>query len=64
MEVDEKDKREKYIKLLFELTELQEAFMGLQVLFFNPRFLVVIMGSFDLVSMPIYMLDAESDILL
>ncbi|KAJ8421096.1 hypothetical protein Cgig2_013648 [Carnegiea gigantea] len=31
MEVDEKDKREKYIKLLFELTELQEAFMGLQM---------------------------------
>lgn len=32
--VDEKDKREKYMKFLFELTELPEAFMGLQV-FFN-----------------------------
>lgn len=32
MAVDEKDKREKYIKLLFELNELPEAFMGLQVL--------------------------------
>lgn len=31
MAVDEKDKREKYIKLLFELNELPEAFMGLQV---------------------------------
>ncbi|OWM78615.1 hypothetical protein CDL15_Pgr002786 [Punica granatum] len=31
MAVDEKDKREKYIKFLFELTELPEAFMGLQV---------------------------------
>lgn len=30
--VDEKDKKEKYIKFLFELTELPEAFMGLQVL--------------------------------
>lgn len=29
--VDEKDKKEKYIKFLFELTELPEAFMGLQV---------------------------------
>lgn len=29
--MDEKDKKEKYIKFLFELTELQEAFMGLQV---------------------------------
>lgn len=29
--VDEKDKKEKYIKFLFELTELQEAFMGLQM---------------------------------
>lgn len=29
--MDEKDKREKYIKLLFELNELPEAFMGLQV---------------------------------
>lgn len=33
MAVDEKDKREKYVKLLFELAELPEAFMGLQVLF-------------------------------
>lgn len=33
MAVDEKDKREKYIKLLYELTELPEAFMGLQVVF-------------------------------
>lgn len=31
MAVDEKDKREKYIKFLFELTELPEAFTGLQV---------------------------------
>ncbi|KAH9744303.1 vacuolar sorting protein 18 [Citrus sinensis] len=31
MAVDEKDKREKYIKLLFELNELPEAFMGLQM---------------------------------
>ncbi|XP_048493409.1 vacuolar sorting protein 18 isoform X3 [Beta vulgaris subsp. vulgaris] len=31
MAVDEKDKREKYIKLLYELTELPEAFMGLQM---------------------------------
>lgn len=29
--VDEKDKREKYMKFLFELTELPEAFMGLQM---------------------------------
>ncbi|KAK6919503.1 Pep3/Vps18/deep orange [Dillenia turbinata] len=29
--VDEKDKKEKYIKFLFELTELPEAFMGLQM---------------------------------
>lgn len=32
MAVDEKDKREKYIKFLFELEELPEAFMALQVL--------------------------------
>lgn len=31
MAVDEKDKREKYIKFLFELSELPEAFTGLQV---------------------------------
>ncbi|KAG9452776.1 hypothetical protein H6P81_005680 [Aristolochia fimbriata] len=31
MAVDEKDKKEKYVKLLFELTELPEAFMGLQM---------------------------------
>lgn len=31
--IDEKDKKEKYVRLLFELTELPEAFMGLQVLF-------------------------------
>uniref|UniRef100_A0A803N7L5 Pep3/Vps18/deep orange domain-containing protein n=1 Tax=Chenopodium quinoa TaxID=63459 RepID=A0A803N7L5_CHEQI len=31
MAVDEKDKREKYIKLLYELSELPEAFMGLQM---------------------------------
>lgn len=31
--MDEKDKKEKYIKFLFELAELPEAFMGLQVLF-------------------------------
>lgn len=30
--VDEVDKKEKYIKLLFELTELPEAIMGLQVM--------------------------------
>ncbi|KAJ4977061.1 hypothetical protein NE237_002167 [Protea cynaroides] len=29
--VDEKDKKEKYMKLLFELAELPEAFMGLQM---------------------------------
>ena len=29
--VDEKDKREKYIKFLFELSEYPEAFEGLQV---------------------------------
>lgn len=29
--MDEKDKKEKYIKFLFELAELPEAFMGLQV---------------------------------
>lgn len=29
--VDEKDKKEKYIKFLFELNELPEAFTGLQV---------------------------------
>lgn len=29
--VDEKDKREKYIKFLFELAELPEAFKDLQV---------------------------------
>jgi hypothetical protein len=32
--VDEKDKKEKYIKFLFEFTELPEAFMDLQVLLF------------------------------
>lgn len=32
--VDEKDKREKYIKFLFELKELPEAFTDLQVLTF------------------------------
>lgn len=31
MAVDVKDKMEKYIKLLFELKELPEAFTGLQV---------------------------------
>ncbi|XP_074307169.1 vacuolar sorting protein 18 [Silene latifolia] len=31
MAVDEKDKKEKYIKLLFELRELSEAFTGLQM---------------------------------
>ncbi|CAN8293989.1 unnamed protein product [Cochlearia groenlandica] len=31
MAVDEKDKREKYIKFLFELDELPEAFMALQI---------------------------------
>lgn len=31
MAVDEKDKREKYIKFLFELAELPEAFTGIQV---------------------------------
>ncbi|KAJ4729899.1 vacuolar protein sorting-associated protein 18-like [Melia azedarach] len=31
MAVDEKDKREKYIKFLFELNELPEAIMGLQM---------------------------------
>ena len=30
--VDEVDKKEKYVKLLFELTELPEAIMGLQVM--------------------------------
>nr|VDC65562.1 unnamed protein product [Brassica rapa] len=35
MAVDEKDKREKYIKFLFELEELPEAFMALQVLLSN-----------------------------
>lgn len=34
MAVDEKDKKEKYLKLLFELTELPEAFMGLQVVLY------------------------------
>jgi len=34
MAVDEKDKREKYIKFLFELEELPEAFKALQVLKF------------------------------
>lgn len=29
--MDEKDKKEKYIKFLFELAELPEAIMGLQV---------------------------------
>lgn len=32
--VEEKDKKEKYIKFLFELNELPEAFKGLQVLDF------------------------------
>ncbi|KAM2653035.1 hypothetical protein EV2_024720 [Malus domestica] len=31
MAVDEKDKKEKYVKFLFELLELPEAFMGLQM---------------------------------
>lgn len=35
--VDEKDKREKYIKFIFELSELPEAFKGLQVSFL-PKF--------------------------
>lgn len=34
--IDEKDKKEKYVRFLFELTELPEAFMGLQVLFALP----------------------------
>lgn len=29
--IDEKDKKEKYVRFLFELTELPEAFMGLQM---------------------------------
>lgn len=29
--VEEKDKKEKYCKLLFELTEAPEAFVGVQV---------------------------------
>lgn len=33
MAVDEKDKKEKYVKFLFELLELPEAFMSLQVIF-------------------------------
>lgn len=37
MAVDEKDKREKYIKFLFELEELPEAFMALQVLAFYTK---------------------------
>lgn len=37
MAVDEKDKREKYVKFLFELEELPEAFMALQVLTFLYR---------------------------
>lgn len=36
--VDEKDKREKYIKPLFELAELPEAIMGLQVHFLHHSF--------------------------
>lgn len=32
--MDEKDKKEKYIKFLYELRELSEAFMGLQVCLF------------------------------
>lgn len=32
--MDEKDKKEKYIKFLYELKELPEAFTGLQVQFF------------------------------
>lgn len=31
--MDEKDKKEKYIKFLYELKELPEAFTGLQVQF-------------------------------
>lgn len=31
--MDEKDKKEKYVKFLYELTELPEAFMSLQVIF-------------------------------
>ncbi|XP_024543759.1 vacuolar protein sorting-associated protein 18 homolog isoform X2 [Selaginella moellendorffii] len=31
MLVEEKDKKEKYVKVLFELTELKEAFTGLQI---------------------------------
>ncbi|RZR86573.1 hypothetical protein BHM03_00013797 [Ensete ventricosum] len=33
MAVDEVDKKEKHVKLLFELTELPEAIMGLQIVF-------------------------------
>lgn len=35
MAVDEKDKREKYVKFLFELEELPEAFMDLQVPYYR-----------------------------
>lgn len=31
--VDEKEKKEKYLRLLYELSELQEPFMDLQVLY-------------------------------
>lgn len=37
MAVEEKDKREKYIKFLFELEELPEAFMALQVPLFYSK---------------------------
>lgn len=41
MAVDVKDKMEKYIKLLFELKELPEAFTGLQVQCFLVSFFLI-----------------------
>lgn len=41
MAVDVKDKMEKYVKLLFELKELPEAFTGLQVQYFVVYFFLI-----------------------
>lgn len=41
MAVDVKDKMEKYVKLLFELKELPEAFTGLQVQYFVVSFFLI-----------------------
>lgn len=45
--MDEKDKKEKYVKFLYELTELPEAFMSLQVIFVHFFFFLEINSDRD-----------------